>query len=91
MRSRLHAAHAKAKGNAYVYRLDWGKGRYPFGAAHTIELPLLLAEPANWQYADLVKTWTTPPCLSTASACVPYGPILQEMGSYRPPASLNRK
>lgn len=47
--------HAKAKGNAYVYRLDWGKGRYPFGAAHTIELPLLLAEPANWQYADLVK------------------------------------
>ncbi|WP_221885447.1 carboxylesterase family protein [Vreelandella populi] len=47
--------HAKAGGNAYVYRLDWGKGRNPFGAAHTIELPLLLGEPASWQYADLVK------------------------------------
>lgn len=47
--------HAKAGGNAYVYRLDWGKDRYPFGAAHTIELPLLLGEPASWQYADLVK------------------------------------
>ncbi|MEA2120540.1 carboxylesterase family protein [Halovibrio sp. HP20-50] len=47
--------HAKAGGNAYIYRIDWGKGRYPFGAAHTIELPLLLAEPASWQHADLVK------------------------------------
>lgn len=47
--------HAKAEGNAYVYRLDWGKGRYPFGAAHTIELALLLGEPASWHYADLVK------------------------------------
>lgn len=47
--------HTKAGGNAYVYRLDWGKGRYPFGAAHKIDLPLLLGEPASWQYADLVK------------------------------------
>lgn len=47
--------HAKAGGNAYIYRLDWGKGRYPFGAAHTLELPLLLGEPASWQYADIVK------------------------------------
>ncbi|MGO3057375.1 carboxylesterase family protein [Halomonas sp. AOP43-A1-21] len=47
--------HAKAGGNAYVYRLDWGKGHYPFGASHTIELPLLLGEPASWQYADIVK------------------------------------
>ncbi|MBP5981753.1 MAG: carboxylesterase/lipase family protein [Halomonas sp.] len=47
--------HAKAGGNAYIYRLEWGKGRYPFGAAHTIDLPLLLGEPASWQYADIVK------------------------------------
>ncbi|WP_018918663.1 carboxylesterase family protein [Vreelandella zhanjiangensis] len=47
--------HAKAGGNAYIYRLDWGKGRYPFGAAHTLELPLLLGDPASWQYADIVK------------------------------------
>ncbi|MDC6668377.1 hypothetical protein OEZ84_26970, partial [Leclercia adecarboxylata] len=37
------------------YRLDWGKGRYPYGAAHTIDLPLLLGEPASWQHADIVK------------------------------------
>mgnify|MGYP003668730210 CR=1 FL=1 len=55
--------HAKAKGNAYVYRLDWGKGRYPFGAAHTIELALLLGEPASWQYADLVKDVDEPTLL----------------------------
>lgn len=47
--------HAHAGGHAYMYRLDWGKGRYPFGAAHTIDLPLLLGEPASWQYADIVK------------------------------------
>lgn len=47
--------HTKAGGNAYVYRLDWGKGRYPFGAAHTIDLPLLLGEPESWQYADIVN------------------------------------
>lgn len=47
--------HAKAGGNAYVYQLEWGKGRYPFGAAHTIELALLLGKPGSWQYADLVK------------------------------------
>lgn len=56
--------HAKAKGNAYVYRLDWGKGRYPFGAAHTIELALLLGEPASWQYADLVKDVDEPTLLA---------------------------
>lgn len=47
--------HAQAGGRAYVYRLDWGKGRYPYGAAHTIDLPLLLGEPASWQHADIVK------------------------------------
>ncbi|MFB9869168.1 carboxylesterase family protein [Vreelandella sulfidaeris] len=55
--------HASARGNAYVYRLDWGKGRYPFGAAHTIELALLLGEPASWQYADLVKDVDEPTLL----------------------------
>lgn len=47
--------HAQAGGCAYLYRLDWCKGRYPFGAAHTIDLPLLLGEPASWHQADLVK------------------------------------
>ncbi|MEL7965808.1 carboxylesterase family protein [Vreelandella neptunia] len=47
--------HAQAGGRAYLYRLDWCKGRYPFGAAHTIDLPLLLGEPSSWQHADLVK------------------------------------
>ncbi|MGP9567108.1 hypothetical protein ACT3RP_06625 [Halomonas sp. AOP5-B2-8] len=32
-----------------------GKGRYPFGAAHTLDLPLLLGEPASWHHADIVK------------------------------------
>ncbi|PRY63513.1 para-nitrobenzyl esterase [Vreelandella songnenensis] len=52
---RFARRHARAGGNAYVYRLHWGKGRYPFGAAHTIDLPLLLGEPESWQYADLIK------------------------------------
>ncbi|WP_447553556.1 carboxylesterase family protein [Vreelandella sp. EE22] len=52
---RFARRHAKAGGSAYVYRLDWGKRRYPFGAAHTIDLPLLLGEPESWQYADIVK------------------------------------
>ncbi|MBZ5488074.1 carboxylesterase/lipase family protein [Halomonas aquamarina] len=52
---RFARRHTRAGGNAYVYRLEWGKRRYPFGAAHTIELPLLLGEPGSWQYADLVK------------------------------------
>ncbi|CAO1666344.1 Carboxylic ester hydrolase [Halomonas sp. NYA30] len=47
--------HAQAGGRAYLYRLDWCKGRYPFGATHTIDLPLLLGEPSSWQHADLVK------------------------------------
>ncbi|CAM3573039.1 carboxylesterase family protein [Halomonas sp. FME1] len=47
--------HTQAGGHAYLYRLDWCKGRYPFGAAHTIDLPLLLGEPSSWQHADLVK------------------------------------
>ncbi|WP_447893843.1 carboxylesterase family protein [Vreelandella sp. GE22] len=52
---RFARRHAQAGGHAFVYRLDWNKGRTPFGAAHTIDLPLLLGEPANWQYADIVK------------------------------------
>ena len=47
--------HAQAGGRAYLYRRDWCKGRFPFGAAHTIDLPLLLGEPSSWQHADLVK------------------------------------
>lgn len=47
--------HASAGGRAYVYRLDWNKGRAPYGAAHTMELPLLLGEPESWREADIVK------------------------------------
>lgn len=47
--------HAQAGGRAYVYRLDWNKGRPPYGAAHTLELPLLLGEPESWRDADIVK------------------------------------
>ncbi|MFG6666979.1 carboxylesterase family protein [Halomonas sp. HNIBRBA4712] len=47
--------HAKAGGHAFVYRFDWNKGRAPYGAAHTLELPLLLGEPPSWRDADIVK------------------------------------
>ncbi|UYF98869.1 carboxylesterase family protein [Halomonas sp. GD1P12] len=47
--------HVSAGGNAFVYRFDWNKGRAPYGAAHTLELPLLLGEQASWRDADIVK------------------------------------
>nr|WP_264477657.1 carboxylesterase family protein [Halomonas malpeensis] len=47
--------HAKSDGRAFVYRFDWNQGRGPYGAAHTLELPLLLGEPQSWRDADIVK------------------------------------
>nr|WP_246308764.1 carboxylesterase family protein [Kineosphaera limosa] len=53
------ARHARAGGNAWSYLITWAAPGNPFGAAHTIDLPLLFGDEATWRDATLVAgaTW----------------------------------
>jgi para-nitrobenzyl esterase len=46
--------HARAGGTAYHYVLTWGAPGNFFGAAHTIDLPLLFGDQRTWEGAGLL-------------------------------------
>ncbi|MBK7722144.1 MAG: carboxylesterase/lipase family protein [Austwickia sp.] len=52
--------HAKAGGRAYRYVISWAAPGNEFGAAHTIDLPLLFGDESTWREAELVAgaTWS---------------------------------
>ncbi len=51
--------HARAGGRAYTYVVTWSAPGNAFGAAHTIDLPLLFGDEEVWRDAELVAgaTW----------------------------------
>ncbi|KIS29266.1 carboxylesterase [Arthrobacter sp. SPG23] len=51
--------HARAGGKAYSYVLTWAAPGNFFGAAHTVDLPLLFGDQQTWAAAGLVAgaTW----------------------------------
>ena len=51
--------HARAGGTAYSYVLTWGAPGNFYGAAHTVDLPLLFGDQRTWEGAGLLKgaTW----------------------------------
>ena len=52
--------HAAAGGRAWTYVVSWSAPGNPYGAAHTIDLPLLFGDEAAWAAAALVAgaTWS---------------------------------
>ena len=56
---RFARRHARAGGKAYGYVLSWAAPGNFFGAAHTVDLPLLFGNQRTWAAAGLVKgaTW----------------------------------
>lgn len=56
---RFARRHARAGGKAYSYVLTWAAPGNFFGAAHTIDLPLLFGNKQTWDGAGLVAgaTW----------------------------------
>ena len=46
--------HARAGGRAYEFRVGYQPAGSPFGAAHVIDLPLLLGTPASWAATPLL-------------------------------------
>lgn len=51
---RFAKRHAKAGGRAHTYVISWSAPGTPFGAAHTIDLPLLFGDEETWSRAALV-------------------------------------
>ena len=51
--------HARAGGRAYRYVLSWAAPGNPYGAAHTVDLPLLFGDEKTWAGAGLLAgaTW----------------------------------
>jgi para-nitrobenzyl esterase len=51
--------HARAGGNAHHFVLSWSAKGSPWGAAHTIDLPLLFGDEKAWSAATLLTgaTW----------------------------------
>ncbi|MCU1522464.1 MAG: carboxylesterase [Arthrobacter sp.] len=51
--------HAQAGGKAYRYVLTWGAPGNFYGAAHTVDLPLLFGDQRTWEGAGLLAgaTW----------------------------------
>jgi para-nitrobenzyl esterase len=51
--------HAQAGGKAYSYVLSWRAPENIYGAAHTVDLPLLFGDKRTWEGAGLVAgaTW----------------------------------
>lgn len=52
---RFARRHAKAGGRAHRYVMDWHAPGNIFGAAHTIDLPLLLGNRKTWDGVGLIK------------------------------------
>lgn len=48
-------AHRAAGGAGYLYRIGWAAGKGPFGAAHTIDLPLLFGDAEAWATTGLLQ------------------------------------
>jgi para-nitrobenzyl esterase len=51
---RFAARHARAGGRAFSYVISWSVPGNPYGAAHTIDLPLLFGDEKAWSSAALV-------------------------------------
>jgi para-nitrobenzyl esterase len=51
---RFATRHVRAGGRAHVYVVQWSAPGNPFGAAHTIDLPLLFGNQEAWRDAALV-------------------------------------
>ncbi len=56
---RFARRHARAGGKAYRYVLSWAAPGNPYGAAHTVDLPLLFGNEKTWAGAGLLAgaTW----------------------------------
>ncbi len=56
---RFARRHVRAGGTAHTYRLSWAAPGNPYGAAHTIDLPLLFGHERTWAHTGLVAgaTW----------------------------------
>ncbi|MEE9097718.1 carboxylesterase family protein [Pseudarthrobacter phenanthrenivorans] len=52
---RFARRHAKAGGRAHRYVLDWHAPGNIFGAAHTVDLPLLLGTRKTWEGVGLIE------------------------------------
>lgn len=52
---RFARRHAKAGGRAHRYILDWHAPGNIFGAAHTVDLPLLLGTRKTWEGVGLIE------------------------------------
>jgi para-nitrobenzyl esterase len=46
--------HARAGGTAYSYVLSWRAPGNSYGAAHTVDLPLLFGDKRTWEGAGLL-------------------------------------
>jgi para-nitrobenzyl esterase len=51
---RFAARHTRAGGTAHTYVLSWAAPGNPFGAAHTIDLPLLFGDEHTWTGTGIV-------------------------------------
>lgn len=56
---RFARRHVRAGGRAYSYVLTWAAPGNPWGAAHTVDLPLLFGDEKTWARAEIVDgaTW----------------------------------
>ncbi|WP_120004852.1 carboxylesterase family protein [Nesterenkonia muleiensis] len=52
---RFARAHAAAGGRGWSYRIDWPGNAGPYGAAHTIDLPLLFGRAEDWHGTGLLQ------------------------------------
>ena len=52
---RFARRHVRAGGRAHHYVLSWSAPGSPWGAAHTVDLPLLFGDEATWARAELVE------------------------------------
>lgn len=52
---RFARRYARAGGNTYLYTIDWAAPESGFGAAHAIDLPLLLGTREAWQQAAVLR------------------------------------
>lgn len=51
---RFARRHARAGGRAHRYVISWSAPGNPWGAAHTVDLPLLFGDEQTWERAELV-------------------------------------
>ncbi|RII89784.1 carboxylesterase/lipase family protein, partial [Clavibacter californiensis] len=51
---RFARRHARAGGTAHRYVIRWSAPGSPFGAAHTVDLPLLFGDAEAWRGAGLL-------------------------------------